>query len=87
MANPNNVKLVAIASLEFAEDGTTPIYRVTYRMTQPVNGVINGGVDVEVNGFTESEISNMIQERCAAKANADIGEDVFTAGDVIGGRV
>lgn len=81
------VKIVAQTELGFDQDGTTPIYTFVFRLTEPVNGVSNGGGVLPVGTLTESEANAIIQQRCADNANIDIGSVVFTSADVIGGRI
>ena len=63
-------------------------YSVMYRFVPPgENGNINGGVNVYVNGYTETEFNAVIQQAIVDHANLDFPGNDFVIADVIGGRL
>jgi hypothetical protein len=64
------------------------VYFVRYRFSQPVVGVHDGGIEIPVEGVTETEANAMIQEAAVVRANLETSNAVnFTTNDVRGGRL
>lgn len=83
----SNIKIAGKFRDALTENGVT-VFRFLYTLSQPVGGVVDGGISVDLEGLTETEANALIQQSIADDANAQTSNvEAFTVNDVRGGRI
>jgi hypothetical protein len=72
----------------FDGDVNNPHLQVNYKYSQPWNNVEGGDFYVPFDGYTESEMNSLVQQKAMEHCNQETqGEEAFVLTDIRGGRI